>query len=183
MNSLQGCFLVASPHLPDPNFFRSVVLMIQHDTNGAFGVILNRPGTKTVSEILRCVGEEPIDECRQLVDVGGPVEGPLVAVHSIKSCTQGEVIPGLFIATRKDLILKIVRAKRPFRVLCGYAGWGPGQLDSELEAGGWLHCPATIDEIFADGDAMWKRITGKIGLGVLEPTLNGRRVPDEPWWN
>ncbi len=183
MNSLQGSFLVASPHLADPNFFRTVVLMIQHNEEGAFGVVLNRPGKKTVSEVWRIAGEELDCPCEQLINLGGPVDGPLLALHTDQACGQGEVMPGLFVATHKDLIQQLIRTQASFRIMCGYAGWGPRQLEGELEAGGWLHCPASLTEVFACPDAMWKQITGKIGLQVIAPTLGKRRVPDEPWWN
>ena len=72
MNSLRGQFLIASPHLPDSNFYRSVVLMIQHDDEGAFGVILNRPTENTVSEIWEMITDEPC-ESLQPINLGGPV--------------------------------------------------------------------------------------------------------------
>ena len=182
MKCLQGQFLVASPHLPDTNFFRTVVLMIQHNEEGAFGVILNRPGHKTVSEIWSLVGE---DECEsnELVFLGGPVEGPLLAVHTYPPCAQSCISEQLFMATRKDFLNRIVRDKNRFRVFCGYAGWGPGQLESELDAGGWMTYPATVDDVFKDAELMWKQVTGKIGLDILAPTIDKRRVPSEPWWN
>jgi putative transcriptional regulator len=182
MKSLQGQFLVASPHLPDSNFFRTVVLMIQHNEEGAFGVILNRPGRKTVAEIWALVGE---GECRSEAPVflGGPVEGPLLAIHTHAPCAQSSVFDGLFIATRKDYLNRIVRSKRPFRVFCGYAGWGPGQLESEIEAGGWMSYPAVLDDVFRSPDEMWKTVMGKIGMEILAPTIDKRRVPTEPWLN
>src|SRR5688572_1282976 len=85
MASLQGQFLVASPHLSDPNFYKSVVLMVKHDEEGAFGLILNRPTTNTVREIWRAVTEQDL-ECEQPIYMGGPVSGPLVCLHRMKSC-------------------------------------------------------------------------------------------------
>jgi len=182
MKTLQGQFLVASPHLPDSNFFRTVVLMIQHNEEGAFGVILNRPGRKTVSEIWELVGE---GECRsdELVFLGGPVEGPLLAIHTHAPCAQQAIFDGLYMATRKDYLNRIVRSKRPFRMFCGYAGWGPGQLESELDAGGWMTHSAIVNDVFQDADVMWKHVTGKIGLEILAPTIDKKRVPSEPWLN
>ena len=182
MKSLQGQFLVASPHLPDTNFFRSVVLMIQHNEEGAFGVILNRPGRKTVAEIWALVGE---GECQsgEPVFLGGPVEGPLLAVHTNAPCAQSAILDGLYMATRKDYLNRIVRSDKPFRVFCGYAGWGPGQLENEIEAGGWMSYPAAVNDVFQDPDTMWKHVVGKIGLEILAPSIDTKRVPNEPWWN
>src|SRR2546429_6526132 len=78
MKSLQGQFLIASPHLADTNFYKGVVLMIKHDDEGAMGLILNRPTENTVTEVWKMVGEEDI-ECPQPIFFGGPVSGPLVA--------------------------------------------------------------------------------------------------------
>jgi putative transcriptional regulator len=128
------------------------------------------------------VGEGTCD-CQEPVFLGGPVEGPLVAVHTQASCSQTEVLPGLFMATRKDYLNRIVRGGSRFRVFCGYAGWGPGQVENELEAGGWLVHAATIDQVFQEVDGMWKCVTGRIGLEILAPTIGKRRVPDEPWLN
>jgi putative transcriptional regulator len=181
-SSLQGHFLVASPHLPDPNFFRSVVLMIQHNDSGAFGVVLNRPSRKTVRELWALLGEGGC-HCEQAVYLGGPVEGPLLALHTHPACAQNDVLPGLFMATRKEYLKRVFQSESRYRIFCSYSGWGPGQLESELEAGGWLTHPATLDDIFADADHLWRRITGKIGLQILAPTIGKRGVPDEPWLN
>jgi putative transcriptional regulator len=180
--SLQGHFLVASPHLPDVNFFRTVVLLIQHSEEGAFGVVLNRPSDKSVSQVWDLIGEDACN-CNDPVYLGGPVEGPLICIHSYAPCGQNEILPGLFMASRSDLLNRVVRSAARFRVFCSYSGWGPGQLESELEAGGWLTCPATMEDVFQDVDEMWRRVTGKIGLEILAPTIGKRRVPDEPWLN
>ena len=138
MSHLQGQFLVASPHLGDGNFYRSVVLMIKHDDEGAFGLILNRPTGNTVREVWRMVTEEELD-CDQPIYLGGPVQGPLVCLHRIKSCAEAEVLPGVYFAAHKDELHKIVsQTAKPFRLFTGYAGWAGGQLEGELQVGGWL---------------------------------------------
>jgi putative transcriptional regulator len=182
MKSLQGEFLVASPHLPDPNFFRTVVLLIQHADDGAFGVVLNRPGKRTVTEIWEAVGESDIN-CDLPVYLGGPVEGPLLALHRHAAFSQNQVMPGLYIATGKDQLKRIVRDKREFRVFCGYAGWGPGQLDSEIEIGGWLTSSGCSEDVFLPAEEMWKQISGRIGLEILAPTIGRQPVPEQPWLN
>src|SRR5688572_30210730 len=96
--TLQGKFLVASPHLGDGNFFRSVVLVIKHDADGAFGLILNRPLNNTLAEVWQAIDQEDITGSGHVPDlsldaplvgdqpiyVGGPVQGPLVVVHTLK---------------------------------------------------------------------------------------------------
>src|SRR5436190_3140807 len=143
MGSLQGNFLIASPHLGDGNFNRSVVLMVKHDEEGAFGFVLNRPTGSTVAEIWKLIAEQPSD-CEQPIYLGGPVQGPLMAVHALASAAETEILSGVYLSAHKDQLREVVAAeKAPFRLFSGYSGWGAGQLEGELEAGGWLVSPAT----------------------------------------
>ena len=80
MSSLKGKLLVASPQLSDPNFHRTVVLIIEHNDEGAFGLVLNRTSSKTIKQVWERVTDEPC-ESDQPLHVGGPVGGPLIAVH------------------------------------------------------------------------------------------------------
>ena len=111
MKSLAGQFLVASPHLRDPNFAQAVVLMLQHEEQGALGVVLNRPGDKTVDEVWEMIGSDPFG-CDELVHVGGPVPGPLIALHNQRSYSEKEILPKLFMSMQKDSIDLIVRRTR-----------------------------------------------------------------------
>jgi len=184
MKSLQGHLLVASPHLPDPNFYRTVVLLIQHHEQGALGVVLNRPSQSTVREVIAKVSDMacPTDDT---VRVGGPIEGPLMAVHGLRSCSEAEVFPGVYFATQRDHVLRLVQQEDPpFRIFSGYAGWGGGQLDRELEVGGWLTKPASLKYVFhTAADELWKKVTRDIGAGILNSTLKIKQVPDDPSLN
>jgi putative transcriptional regulator len=183
MSSLQGQFLVASPHLPDGNFFRSVVLMIKHDDEGAFGLILNRPTSNTVREIWRMVAEQEL-ECDRPIYLGGPVSGPLVCLHRVKSCAEAEVMPGVYFAAHKDRLLKVVsQTSKPFRLFTGYAGWAAGQLEGEMQVGGWLTLQATKDLIFYEPDDLWEQVVGTIGRDVLGPAVRTQHMPDDPSLN
>src|SRR6478752_5971102 len=152
MRFLQGKLLVASPHLGDDNFFRSVVLLVKHDAEGAFGLILNRPLNSTLQEVWDAINAESAEEGlpeeldletpargHQHIYVGGPVEGPLVVLHTQKKFSEAQVMTGLHFAAHKDHLRNVItQSKKPFRVFSGYAGWGAGQLEGELHAGGWL---------------------------------------------
>jgi putative transcriptional regulator len=180
MRSLQGQFLVASPHLPDPNFFRSVVLMVQHDEQGALGLILNRPTNTTIRELWKNLTGEECSSIRH-VDRGGPVEGPLMALHTVAESADSEVIPGVYFASREEFLRKVVHeAERPCRVFLGYAGWGAGQLESELEVGGWLTAPATVEEVFGDSGDLWRSVAAKIGSEILKTAVKTKHVPQDP---
>jgi putative transcriptional regulator len=167
----------------DGNFFSSVVLMIKHDEEGAFGVVLNRPTANTVQDIWQMVGEEPTN-CTHPIYLGGPVGGPLVALHRLKSCAEAEVMPGIYFAAHKDQLRKIVsQTKSAFRFFTGYAGWAGGQLEDEMEAGGWLTMPASKELVFYKQDDLWDHVASAIGAEVLGAAIKTRHVPDDPSLN
>jgi putative transcriptional regulator len=183
MKSLAGQFLVASPHLRDPNFARTVVLMLQHEEQGALGVVINRPGDKTVDEVWEMIGNDPIG-CQEAVHVGGPVPGPLIAIHDQPTFAEKHVLPNLFMSMQKDAIEQLVlQPEAKFRLFSGHAGWGGGQLEGEMRAGGWLTSAVEAPEIFSDPETIWKAICGKIGRRIIAPNIPPERLPIDPGLN
>lgn len=179
MKPLAGQFLVASPHLKDPNFARTVVLMLQHEEQGALGVIVNRPGDKTVDDVWKMIGCDPVGS-DEPVYVGGPVPGPLIALHNQREFGEKEIHPKLFMSMQKDTIdLLVRRSGAKFRLFSGHSGWGGGQLEEELQVGGWLTSPARVSDIFSDPAGIWKRVCNEIGLRIVAPNLPpDQRPPD-----
>lgn len=183
MKSLQGHFLIASPHLADSNFYKGVVLMIKHDEEGALGLILNRPTENTVGEVMKLVDGNG-DRSQSPIFAGGPVHGPLVALHRLKSAAEAEVLPGVYFAAERDKLKKIVRqTAKPYRFFEGYAGWSGGQLEDELAAGGWLTSKATKTLIFRDADNLWEYVTRAIGETILTKAMKVKHVPENPSLN
>ncbi len=183
MKSLRGHFLIASPHLADPNFYRSVVLMIQHDEKGAFGVVLNRPTNNTIADLWNLVSPAPCD-ISEPVHVGGPVPGPLIAIHSDPAQCEMDIADGVFFASSKEAIIAIVsHPQGPFRLFVGYSGWGAGQLDQEMESGSWLSGPAAREDVFSHYDELWHRVSRRIGLDIISPTIRNQPIPDDPSMN
>jgi len=183
MKSLQGHFLIASPHLADTNFYKGVVLMIKHDDEGAMGLILNRPTENTVAEIWKMVGEEDV-ACPQPIFFGGPVSGPLLALHRLKSAAEMEIVPGIYFAAHKDKLQKLIRqTTKPFRFFTGYAGWAAGQLEDELSAGGWLTAKVNKKLIFQAADSLWEQVTRNIGETILSKAIKVKHVPQDPSLN
>jgi len=183
MKTLTGKLLVASPQLQDPNFAQTVVLMIQHETQGAFGVILNRPGDKSVDEVWEMIGKESCD-CQETVYVGGPVPGPLIALHNLQSLSDQQVLPGLYVTAQATAFDELV--KQPianFRLYSGHAGWAAGQLETELKLGGWLTVDAEIADVFSEYETLWRQVTSRIGLKILAPGLRPEHVPKDPGLN
>jgi putative transcriptional regulator len=88
------------------------------------------------------------------------------------------------VSTHRDALDLIVRKKdMPLRLFTGHAGWGGGQLEGELEAGGWLFTQATIDDVFADYETIWKTVTQRIGLEIMAPDIDREHVPPDPSMN
>jgi len=183
MQNLKGHLLVASPHLADPNFVKTVVLLIHHSEEGAFGVVLNRPADNTIKELWEQVGETPCESDRR-VNVGGPVAGPLMAIHTDKQLGEMEILPGLYFAAQRDHLEELLRrTDRPFRVFVGHSGWGGGQLESELKEGAWLTTPATVDQVFGDDADLWRKVAQHIGESMLVSALKIKHVPQDPTVN
>lgn len=133
--------LVASPLLLDPNFLHTVVLLIEHDEEGALGIILNRPLPVTLAQIceeshLAYAGPEDATAWR-----GGPVDpqrGILIAKGGLPEDEDTVLDFTHFVSHRKDLLEDLLQqGGGGFRLFLGYAGWGPGQLDGEMEQGAW----------------------------------------------
>ncbi len=180
---LTGHFLVASRYLRDPNFAQSVVLMIHHTEEGAMGVVINRPSDKTVTEVWDVIGNEPCDR-DEFIFIGGPVPGPLLALHSIAEFNEHDVLDDLHVATSRDSLDDLIRRTNiAVRLYSGHAGWGSGQLEGEMEVGGWLTTRATVDDVFADHESIWKTVTQRIGLEIMAPELHFEHAPPDPSLN
>ena len=183
MQCLQGHLLVASPHMKDPNFGKSVVLIVQHDENGALGLILNRPSDKTIADIWDQVS--PSDcESEALLHVGGPVPGPLMAVHGQSSLSDTEILSGVhFTADVEKLEQLVARNDDGLRIFVGHAGWTSGQLEDELEAGGWMTTPAKQNQVLQSDDDLWDKVTKQIGNSMLFSALGIKHVPKDASMN
>lgn len=159
--SLRGQLLLDGGNLAGSWFQRTVVLICQHDAEGAFGLVLNRPAGTEVGEAL--AGELP-DALKQLpLHFGGPVQtGALSYLRSEPFLPEGSVMPGVDLGhSLEDLVEHAggFPAGRRLKVFAGYAGWSPGQLDAEMERLAWVTHPAAVDLIFDDAPAtLWQRI-------------------------
>jgi putative transcriptional regulator len=183
VNSLQGHLLIASSDLRDPNFFQSIVLIVRHSEDGALGLVLNRPTTARIKQVWRevsgspCVSEEPLR-------LGGPVEGMLMAVHTQPTLADMEVLPGIYYSGDPDQLRELVAATEgPVRFYAGYAGWGDGQLEHEMDEGSWLTTPANIERIFDTAEDAWEKLTKQIGGSGILAALGIKHVPKDPSLN
>lgn len=183
MRSIEGCLLAASPHLPDPNFAGTVVLIIHHNEEGAFGVVLNRPSDHTVKDVWDAVGDHAC-ESHQVLNLGGPIGGPLMAIHTEPSLSETEILPGVYFSARREALEELVQSDdQPFLIFSGYSGWGEGQLERELSSGDWLLTAATLEYIFHDSESLWQTVAKHIGDEILFSSLHIKHVPDDPSMN
>ncbi|MCA9239848.1 MAG: YqgE/AlgH family protein, partial [Planctomycetales bacterium] len=153
--------------------------LLEHGEQGALGVVLNRVSDQTVSEVWDAIDADPCD-CDQLMNIGGPVSGPLIALHTSEELSDKEVLPGLFMSLQRDQIDQLVRqAEHAFRLYSGNSGWGGGQLEGEMEIGGWLTTPAKAEDVFADPDDLWRDVTSRIGLKIMLPEKQRGKLPPD----
>lgn len=163
-DNLRGRFLIAGRGLRDPNFYHTVVLVVEHNDSGAMGVVVNRPSGVTVAQALQKHFELP--ETGEMVHLGGPVErNALFVLHNIPDidATESPVIDGLFVGGNAETFERVVQRASDgdddlrFRVYFGCAGWGPGQLEGELGRNDWHSIPATLERLFdRDPYGMWE---------------------------
>lgn len=176
--SLAPGLLLAMPQLVDPNFTRAVVLMIEHDTSGSFGLVINQPSEMGAGDLLQNLQIQWRGDADEVVWSGGPVmptsgwvlhapvdwitdtaatieEGSTIAVHE-----------GLSLSTSPEKLKSL--AENPpdhVRILLGYSGWGPGQLADEMARGSWLHADVTPDLVFdTPADEMWETALESLGI-------------------
>lgn len=183
MKSLQGQLLIAAPSLIDPNFFRTVIFMVQHTAEGALGVVLNRPTGTAIREAWEQVGHSPCLR-EDVLHHGGPCEGPLMVVHTCEEISNSQVKPGLFFSTEKDDVEQVINTgEGQARFFVGYAGWSAGQLESELAAGSWVTLPATTEHLFNDDIHLWENATRQVARVQAYPNIKAKLLPRDPKMN
>lgn len=158
------------PQLLDPNFRRTVVLLIHHDAEGTFGVVLNRTTEIRASQLCESIEVEWHGDPEAEIHWGGPVQPQTGWVLFDASAGDDEdmreVVPGIGFAGSLAVLRRMASAPPgQLRILLGYAGWGPGQLESELAQGAWLVAPAEPTFVFeTDLDEMWTQVVRSLGI-------------------
>ncbi len=169
---LTGQLLIAMPSMRDPRFARSVIYVCAHNADGAMGLVVNRlVGSVTFPDLLSQLGidtEATTEEIK--VHFGGPVEsGRGFVLHSgeYHHASTLQVAEEMALTATLDILQDIAKGCGPQRSLLalGYAGWGPGQLDSEIQSNGWLNVAADDQLVFDENlDDKWERAIGKLGV-------------------
>jgi putative transcriptional regulator len=167
--TLAPSLLLSMPQLVDPNFSRSVIVLCEHAAEGAFGLVVNRPSEITVAEAVQLT--PPIDSPNDLpLLIGGPVEpqrGWILTAAPPEDVEYRDLGAGLYLSASPLLLRRALMARPSPRrtvVVAGYAGWGPGQLDQELEQSSWLIMPVELDLIFEiPAAASWEMAIRRLG--------------------
>jgi putative transcriptional regulator len=148
-----GKLLIATPQLVDPNFYRTVILMLQHDEEGASGIVLNRPTEERVESHLPEWAGRMADP--GVVHYGGPVDPDIAIGVALVADGMPTGVPGLSLV---DLAESPGEGDAPVRVYSGYSGWGLEQLEGEIAVGSWYVVQASPDDPFDDPNAQWQKV-------------------------
>ena len=180
MSSLAPSFLLSMPQLLDPNFSRTVVLLCKHNEDGALGLVVNRPLVTTGRVTVQL--DPPVSTDRELqVWVGGPVEPHRSWVLVGEEPDEEEdrrgmrIARNLYLSTSPDLLRRLLEPSPPVmaRLFVGYSGWGPGQLEAELEASAWLMSDVDRDLIFnTPPDKVWETAIRRLGADPSALTMS-----------
>ena len=182
---LTGKILIAMPGMPDPRFEHSVVFMCAHSDEGAMGLIVNKPSEEIrFGALLEQLSIDAAADVKELeVYFGGPVElGRGFVLHSpdfTSDMNTLEVDAQFSMTATLDVLEMIANGDGPTRrmVILGYAGWGPGQLEDEIAANGWLTCDASPDLVFdRDDSGKWEAALKKLGISPLALSAEGGRA-------
>jgi putative transcriptional regulator len=159
--------LVAMPQMGDPNFERSVILMVEHGPGGAMGIVCNRPGPLTVGQVARAHGF-PCKNGEGPVMVGGPVDRERgFLIHRLAEVDEAmELADGVRLSVSRDSVEPILAGDGgDYRFCLGYAGWGAGQLEEEVVQGAWLTAPLTARRVFDTAlDHIWDAVIRDLGV-------------------
>ena len=181
---LTGSLIIAMPAMPDPRFSETVIYMCAHSEEGAMGLVINRlVDSIDFNELVNQLDVASPDGGADMpVHFGGPVEtGRGFVLHSNEYQCEGtmDVDHGVALSASIEILREIAHGGGPERRLLalGYAGWGPGQLEHEIQDNGWLHAAADDDLIFGtDVDGKWAKALAKIGIDPAQLASNFGRA-------
>jgi putative transcriptional regulator len=181
VNSLRGQLLVASPALVDPNFHRTVVLIAEHTDEGALGFVLNRPSEAAVTDVVPVL--DPVVDGDETIHLGGPVERSGVVL--LAEFDDPSDAARLVFADVGFLAAEVEGddeppATRRVRVFAGHSGWGPGQLEAEVDRDDWIVEPALPNDVFCEQpERLWSAVLARkggqfalIARMPLDPSMN-----------
>lgn len=178
-----GQLLVATEKNCNSRFERTVILLMQHDNRGSFGVALNKPAGPTIKQAWqKLTGADNVDD--QIIVAGGPLKGPVFALHQIPDLSDAEMPGGLHVSAEINKLQQLMEQfENPYRIVVGVAGWKQGQLDAELASGNWYVMPMDAETVFDDPQWMWDYCLQECGRQQIADVLGNDLFPDDPSLN
>jgi len=174
MNSFSNHFLISMPHMNDPIFSKSLIYMCLHDKDGAMGIIINKPMiSENAAEIIQQTGLTQIEPVPEIY-FGGPINLEMgLFLHDTTYEVEGtlSVSKSVSLTSNKQIVVDLKNGQGPddFRFSFGYAGWGKGQIEQEIENGDWLLMPADNDFIFSIPNSdKWQKAASQFGIDILD---------------
>jgi putative transcriptional regulator len=176
-HNYSGKLLIASPSMGQQSgFSQTVILIVKHDAEeGALGLCINRPCSHTIKEVWHDISEGEDWQCQRDDPLyqGGPCLGPLSAIHTREILSEEVVIPGqIFFTSRDTHLTELFKSldEDPYKIVNGYSGWSPGQLENEIKHGSWLTLNASHVILFSteEPEELWKRCKNEIGFSIYK---------------
>ena len=162
----KGRLLISEPYLADPNFERTVVLLCEHNEEGSFGFVVNKPSIIKINEVM-----EDVRNIEETVFIGGPVQqDTLHFIHRNATLENAmEIVNRIYWGGAFENLMLLLETKQivatDIRFFLGYSGWGPGQLDAELDQDSWIVCDYVTDQLLFDTgpEVMWRKALENMG--------------------
>lgn len=162
----KGKILVSEPYLPDPNFERTIILLCEHNEEGSFGFIMNKPSLAKLGDVM-----QDLSDFDAPVFIGGPVQqDTLHYIHRIPNLEESiEVMDGIYWGGNFDQLVTLIETKQvdttDIKFFLGYSGWSPGQVDEELKEDSWIVSDKVNEELLFDikAEAMWQYALKRMG--------------------
>lgn len=179
--SVQGDLLIASPLLESTPLARTVVYVLQDDLNGTFGVVLNRPADAKLRAAWSAASGIALAEDDHHLISGGPLGGPVFALHAVEQLGEIAVKQGIFLSATAESIGELVnRHEEPYRICLGVVGWKVGQLPQELDRHIWYRLPASPELVFDQSGLLWEKSLLTFGQQKLRDILSLGELPPNP---
>ncbi len=160
--------LIAVPQLLDPNFFHAVVLLIEHTDEGAMGLTINHPTDQSIQSLYQQMGRPWSGDETSFLMRGGPVQPEHAWIVHGPVCSTGTrhpIVDDLYLNTSLDALDELAERQESYRFFVGYAGWGPGQLDNEIQEGAWILSNVDKDLLFHTPlDNIWETALKNMGI-------------------
>ncbi len=183
---LSGVLLVAAPMLTDPVFGRSVCLILEHTEDGSVGIVLNRAFSSDVQELWTHLteGQEDVSNPPNHLNFGGPVSGPVLALHDQETLAEAGSGSGVYVAAQVENLKKLAQlSPEHYRLFVGHAAWKKGQLESEIDGGFWYPIGLDSELVFAHESEMWPIGIRSVGRAVIQSVVGSERMPASPLLN